>query len=187
MQERSLEIARGHLDHFYRVMVQNYTDFMKRYSQQHQQHNSLLVNFVRDVEKLRAIKVHPSLQTTTNRKCLLDFVKEDNLRKTVEDCCSSHTQFEKVSKFEQEVGDLKRNAEDLFSGKASFLVRDLDLTVKDHQHVINEQKNVNTVKKLVNDCISRKWSSSLRSHDAVSALGLMYDSHEKNCFPRMQE
>ncbi|XP_057767781.1 autophagy-related protein 11 isoform X2 [Salvia miltiorrhiza] len=195
VQERALEIARGNLDYFYRIVLQNYSDFMKCYSQQHRQHNSLLVNFGRDVEKLRAIRLHPSLQTT-NRKCLLDFVKEENLRKTVEDCGSSHRQFEnKVSEFKQEFGDLKRNTESLFSGKASFLVKDLDLTIKDHQRYINEQKSimqalskdVNTVKKLVDDCISSKLSSSLRPHDAVSALGPMYDSHEKSYLPRMQE
>ncbi|KAL1548922.1 autophagy-related protein 11-like isoform X1 [Salvia divinorum] len=195
VQERALEIARGNLDYFYRIVLQNYSDFMKCYSQQHRQHNSLLVNFGRDVEKLRAIRLHPSLQTTS-RKCLLDFVKEENLRKTVEDCSSSHRQFEnKVSEFKQEFGDLKQNTENLFSGKASFLVKDLDLTIKDHQRFINEQKSivqalskdVNTVKKLVDDCISSKLSSSLRPHDAVSALGPMYDSHEKNYLPRMQE
>lgn len=195
VQERALEIARGNLDYFYRIVIQNYTDFMKCYSQQHRQHNSLLVNFGRDVEKLRSVRLHPSLQTA-NRKCLIDFVKEENLRKTVEDCSSSHRQFEnKVSEFKQEFGDLKRNTENLFSGKASFLVKDLDLAIKDHQRFMNEQKSimqalskdVSTVKKLVDDCISSKLSSSLRPHDAVSALGPMYDSHDKSYLPRMQE
>lgn len=42
-------------------------------------------------------------------------------------------------------------------------------------------KDVNTVKKLVDDCVSCQLSSS----DAVSALGPMYDSHDKNYLPRM--
>ncbi|KAI3444054.1 hypothetical protein Pfo_000719 [Paulownia fortunei] len=194
VQERALEIARGNLDYFYRIVLQNYTDFMKCYSQQHRSHTSLLVNFGRDMEKLRSVRLLPSLQTT-NRKCLLDFVKEENLRKTLEDCSSSHRQFEnKVSEFKQEFGDLKRNTENLFSGRASFLVKDLDLTIKDHQRFINEQKSimqalskdVNTVKKLVDDCLSSELSSSLRPHDAVSALGPMYDSHDKSYIPKMQ-
>ncbi|KAK4479454.1 hypothetical protein RD792_014968 [Penstemon davidsonii] len=195
VQERALEIARGNLDHFYRIVLQNYTDFVKYYSQQHRSHTNLLVNFGKDMEKLRSIRLLPSLQNT-NRKCLLDFVKEENLRKTVEDCSSSHRQFEnKVSEFKQEFGDLKRNTENLFSGKASFLVKDLDMTIKDHQRFINEQKSimqalskdVNTVKKLVDDCLSSQLSSSLRPHDAVSALGPMYDSHDKSYLPKMQE
>ncbi|KAK4404383.1 Autophagy-related protein 11 [Sesamum angolense] len=170
VQERALEIARGNLDHFYKIVLQNYTDFMKCYSQQHRAHTNLLVNFGRDMEKLRSVRLLPPLQTA-NRKCLLDFVKEENLRKTVEDCSISHRQFEnKVSEFKQEFGDLKRNTETLFSGKASFLVKDLDLAIKDHQRFINEQKSimqalskdVNTVKKLVDDCLSSELSSSLR-------------------------
>ncbi|KAL8488662.1 hypothetical protein ACS0TY_024357 [Phlomoides rotata] len=195
VQERALEIARGNLDYFYRIVLQNYTDFVKCYLQQHRSHTSLLVNFGRDMEKLKSVRLHPSLQTA-NKKCLLDFVKEENLRKTVEDCSSSHRQFEnKVSDFKKEFGDLKRNAEDLFSSKASFLVKDLDLAIKDHQRYINEQKSimqalskdVNTVKKLVDDCLSSELSSSLRPHDAVSALGPMYDSHDKSYLPKMQE
>lgn len=142
VQERALEIARGNLEHFYRIVLQNYTDFMKCYSQQHRSHTSLLVNFGREMEKLRTVRLVPSLQTT-NRKCLLDFVKEENLRKTVEDCSSSHRQFEnKVSEFKHEFGDLKRNTEDLFTSKASFFVKDLDSEIKAHQRFINEQKSI---------------------------------------------
>lgn len=44
---------------------------------------------------------------------------------------------------------------------------------------------MNTVKKLVDDCLSHQVSSSLRPHDAVSALGPMYDVHDKNHLPKM--
>ncbi|XP_073067052.1 autophagy-related protein 11-like [Primulina eburnea] len=195
VQERALEIARGNLDHFYKIVLQNYHDFLKCYSQQHRSHVSLLVNFGRDIEKLRSMTLFPALMTA-NRKCLLDFVKEENLRKTVEDCSISHRQFEnKVSEFKQEFGDLKLNTEMLFSGKASILVKDLDSTIKNHQRFINEQKSimqtlskdVNTVKKLVDDSISGQFTSSLRPHDAVSALGPMYDCHDNNYLPKMKE
>ncbi|KAL0345944.1 UNVERIFIED_CONTAM: Autophagy-related protein 11 [Sesamum radiatum] len=194
VQERALEIAGGNLDHFYKMIHQNYTDFMKCYLQQHRSHTNLLLNFVRDKEKLRSIRILPSLQTA-NRKCLLDFVKEENLQKTWEDCGISHKQFEnKVSEFKLEFADLKRNTEHLFSGKASFLIKDLETSIKDHQQFMNElksimqalSKDVNTVKKLVDDCLSGQMSSSLRPHDAVSALGPMYDSHEKDYLPKMQ-
>lgn len=38
----------------------------------------------------------------------------------------------------------------------------------------------------MDDCLSCQLSSSLRPHDAVSALGPMYDVHDKNHLPRMQ-
>ncbi|KAA8522833.1 hypothetical protein F0562_009256 [Nyssa sinensis] len=170
VQERALEIAQGNLDHFYKMILHNYMDFMKRYSQQHRSHSNLLVNFGRDIEKLRSCKLLPALQAA-NRRCLLDFVKEENLRKLVEDCSISHRQFD-----------------------ASFLMGDLEHTIKEHQRYISEQKiimqalskDVNTVKKLVDDCLTSQLTSSLRPHDAVSALGPMYDGHDKNYLPKMQ-
>ncbi|XLS75406.1 hypothetical protein HN51_032271 [Arachis hypogaea] len=48
-------------------------------------------------------------QLEKTRKCLLDLVKEENLRKLVENCTSSHKQFEnKVSQFKQTFGAVKR-------------------------------------------------------------------------------
>ncbi|KAK6151545.1 hypothetical protein DH2020_014180 [Rehmannia glutinosa] len=142
VQQKALEIARGNLDHFYKMIQQNYTDFMKCYSQQHRSHTNLLVTFGRVKEKLKSTKIIPSLQTA-NRKCLLDFVKEENLQKTWEDCSSSHKQFEnKVSEFKQEFGDLQSNSEHLFSVKTSFLIKVLELSIKDHQRFINEQKSI---------------------------------------------
>lgn len=41
-------------------------------------------------------------------------------------------------------------------------------------------KDVNTAKKLVDDSSNRQLSPSLRPHDAVSALGRIYDVHEKS-------
>ncbi|KAL4589931.1 hypothetical protein LXL04_002843 [Taraxacum kok-saghyz] len=194
VQEKALEIARGNLDHFYKMILQNYTDFVKCYSQQQRTHSNLLVNFGRDLERLRSIKLLPVLQSG-DRKCLLDFVKEDNLRKMVDDCSNSHRQFEsKVAEFKQEFGELKRSTECLFSSKASILGRDLEKTVKEHQHHINEQKSimqalskdVGLVKKLIDDCLTSQLSTSLRPHDAVSALGPMYEGHDKSYIPKMQ-
>ncbi|KAL3535159.1 hypothetical protein ACH5RR_003620 [Cinchona calisaya] len=195
VQERALEIAGRNLDHFYKMILQNYREFEKIYSQQHRRHTNLLANFGRDIEKLRACKILPALQSDS-RRCLLDFVKEENLRKIVEDCSSSHRQFEnKVLDFKEEFGELKHNAEHLFSSKASFHIGELETTIKEHQRYINEQKSimqtlskdVNTVKKLVDDSLSSQLSSSLRPHDAVSALGPMYESHDKCYLPKLQD
>lgn len=194
VQERALEIARANLEQFYRAVHQNFVDFMKFYSQQHRIHSDLLMNFGRDIDKLRSCKLHPALQTA-NRKCLLDFVKEENLRKWMENCSSSHRQFEtKVSQFKQMYSDVKRKADDLLSSKTSLHTTNLELMIKEHQRYINEQKSimqslskdVSTVKKLVDDSVTCQLSSSLRPHDAVSALGPMYDVHDKNHLPKMQ-
>ncbi|CAI8611325.1 unnamed protein product [Vicia faba] len=194
VQERAVEVARCNLEHYYRVINQNYGDFMKRYMQQHRIHSDLLTNFGRNVDKLRSIKLHPSLQTA-NYKCLLDFVKEETLRKSVENCTSSHKQFEnKISQFKQTFGEVKRRTEDLLTSGPFLAAKNLDQAIKEHHRFINEQKSimqslskdVNTVKKLVDDCLSPQLSSSLRPHDAVSALGPMYDVHDKSHLPKMQ-
>lgn len=193
VQERALDVARGNLDQYYRMIQQNCSEFMKRYKQQHRYHADLLANFDKDMQKLRSTKLHPALQTAT-RKCLSDFVKEDNLRKSAENCNSSHKQFEnKVVQLNQMFGEVKRKVEDLFTLKASLPIKNLELTIKEHQRYLNEQKSimqslskdVNTVKKLVDDCVCSQLSSSLRPHDAVSALGPMYDVHDKNHLPKM--
>lgn len=140
VQERAVEVARGNLDQYYKLINQNCREFMKRYSQQNRIHSDLLANFARDIEKLRSIKLHPVLQTAT-RKCLLDFVKEDHLRKVAENCSSSHRQFEtKVSQFKQTFGEVNRKVEELF--RVSSPIGNLESTIKEHQRYINEQKSI---------------------------------------------
>ncbi|CAH2077428.1 unnamed protein product [Thlaspi arvense] len=194
VQQRAVEVATRNLEQYYRVIYQNFLEFMKRYKHQHRLHSDLLMNFGRDIEKLRSAKIHPFLQTES-RKCLLDFVKEDNLKKALENCASSHRQFEnKIAQFQQMFVEVKRKVEELFACRASLSMKNLEVAVKDHERFINEQKSimqslskdVNTVKKLVDDCMSSQLSSSLRPHDAVSALGPMYEVHDKNHLPKMQ-
>ncbi|XP_031247608.1 autophagy-related protein 11 [Pistacia vera] len=193
VQDRAVEVARVNLENYYRVINQNYNEFMKRYFQQYRIHSDLLANFGKEIEKLRSVKLHPSLQTPS-RKCLVDFVKEETLRKAAENCSNSHKQFEnKVSKFKQMFAEVKRKVEDLLT-RSSLPIRNLEAMIKEHQRFIHEQKSimqslskdVSTVKKLVDDCLSSQLSSSIRPHDAVSALGPMYDVHDKNHLPKMQ-
>nr|XP_043622099.1 autophagy-related protein 11-like isoform X2 [Erigeron canadensis] len=194
VQEKALEIARGNLDHIYKMILHNYTDFVRRYSHQQKSHSNLLVNFWRDLERLRAIKLIPVLQTDSC-KCLSDFVKDENLSKMMEDCNNLHRQFEsKVGDFKQEFRELKGSTEQLFSSAASIISSDLEKTIKEHRHYITEQKSimqalskdVSMVKKLVGECLTSQLSNSVRPHDAVSALGPMYDGHDKNYLPKMQ-
>ncbi|XP_054790243.1 LOW QUALITY PROTEIN: autophagy-related protein 11-like [Prosopis cineraria] len=193
VQERAVEVARGNLDQYYRVINQNYGDFMKRYMQQRHMHSDLVVNFGRNVEKLKSCKLHPALQTPAC-KCLMDFVKEENLQKSVEICTNSHKQFEnKVLQFKQAFSGVKQRVEGLLSVKDVLSIKNLEQTINEHQKYINEQKSimqslskdVNTVKKLVDDCVSCQLSSSFRPHDAVSALGPMYYVHVNDHLPRM--
>lgn len=142
VQERALEVARGNLEQYYRMINQNFSEFMKRYKQQHRIHSDLLANYGRDIDRLRSIKLHPALQSAT-RKCLLDFVKEENLRKAAENCANSHRQFEnKVSQFKQMFAEVKRKVEDVLASKTSLSVRNLELMIREHQRFIDEQRSI---------------------------------------------
>lgn len=142
VQERAFETARGSMDRYFQVVNQMYTDFMRCYSLQYRYHSDLLVNFGKDIDKLRSCELHPSLRTES-RKYLLDFVKEENLRKWAENCSNSHRQFEsKVAQFKAAFADLKRRVEDLFSSKASVSIRETELKIKEHHHFLNEQKSI---------------------------------------------
>lgn len=195
VQERAVHVAKGNVEQYYRMIHQSCCEFMKRYKKQYQLHSDLLANFERYMHTLRSISLHPSLQTAT-RKCLLDFVKEENLRKSVDNCSISHKQFEnKVSQFlNQTFAEVKQKVETLLTSRASSPIQNIELRIKEHQHYLNEQKSimqslskdVNIVKQLVDDSLSSQISSSLRPHDAVSALGRMYDVHENSHLSKMQ-
>ncbi|XP_072962242.1 autophagy-related protein 11 [Typha angustifolia] len=188
VQERALETARGNLDHTFRKLHQRYTEFIRCFSQQHRSHNDLLANFERDVERLRILKLHPALQSD-GRKCLIDLVKEADLRKWADICFNSHRQFEvKVSQLKSNFGELKRKVENLIVAMNSAGSKDLELSIKDHHKILNDQKSimqslskdVSTAKKLVDDSSNPQVTASLRPHDAVSAVGRIYDVHEKD-------
>ncbi|KAK8937419.1 hypothetical protein KSP39_PZI011908 [Platanthera zijinensis] len=193
VQERALETAHGNLDHTFRKLQQRYNDFIGCFDRQHRYHSELLRNFERDVERLRSVKLLPLLQSDS-RKCLLDLVKENDLRKWAVSCCNSHDQFvNKVSQLKQNFRELNRRMSDVFMVVESTGTKDLESKIKEHQKVLSDQKSimqslskdVNTVKKLVDDCLNCQLSGSLRPHDAISALGPMYDVHEKNNLPKV--
>eukprot|EP00249_Psilotum_nudum_P024904 c29319_g1_i2 orf=674-3847(+) len=194
VQNMALEAARGTMERHYRMIDQMYAEFMKHFSRQHKQHSDLLANFERDLERLRACKLHPALQSES-RKTLLDCVKEGNARKCAESCTGSHKQFQgKVLQLKSNYTELQRNVEELFYTSPSVDVHEVEKMIVDGTCLIEEEasimqslsKDVNTVKKLVDDCVSSQLSTSLRPHDAVSALGPMYDVHDKNHLPRVE-
>lgn len=179
VQERAVEVGRGNLEQYYRVINQNYVDFMKRYMQQFRIHSDLLANFGREIEKLRSIKLHPNLQTSI-RKCLLDFVKEESLRKTYENCGSSHKQFEnKVSQFKQMFSDVKRKVEELLNTRTSVLIKNMEAMIKEHQRYVNEQKSIMQSLRLVNPCLFPSLLCCLNYSGIVmiQLLGLVIPSY----------
>lgn len=194
VQERALETAQGNLDHTFRKLQQRYAEFIRYFSQQHRHHSELLNNFERDLERLRSTKLLPLLQSDS-RKCLLDLLKENDLRKLADNCFNSHNQFEnKVSQLKLNFGELNRRVGKVFLDMDSIGTKDLELMMKEHQKIFSDQKSimqslskdVNTVKKLVDDCLNSQPSRSLRPHDAISAFGPMYEVHEKNHLPKVQ-
>ncbi|PKU75246.1 autophagy-related protein 11 [Dendrobium catenatum] len=194
VQQRALETAQGNLGHTFRKLQQRYAEFIRCFNQQHRYHSELLTNFEKDVERLRTVMLLPLLQNDS-RKCLLDLVKENELRKCADNCFTSHKQFEnKVLQLKQNFVELNRRVDDVFLDMDSIGTKDLELMLKDHEKVLSDQKSimqslskdVNTVKKLADDCLNCQPSRSLRPHDAISALGPMYEVHEKNHLPKVQ-
>ncbi|XP_024403661.1 autophagy-related protein 11 [Physcomitrium patens] len=194
VQEMALETARGNIAYYYKVIDNQFGEFLRQYARQHKQHSDLLANFERDLERLRACKLHPSLRTET-RKTLLNCVRESSLRERAEHCSFSHKQFgSKVAELKVVYLDLQRNVQYLFGSPSAVDVHDLERTIEEHIQFTDEQasivqslsKDVNTVKKLVDDCVCGQYSGNLRPHDAVSALGPMYDVHDKNHIPRLE-
>ncbi|KAL2629619.1 hypothetical protein R1flu_014305 [Riccia fluitans] len=199
MQDKAMETARGNMDYFYKIIKQSYSEFTKNYNRQYKQHSELLTNVDRDLERLRSCKLHPGL-CTPQFKTLLDCVKEARVRKWAEDCANNFRQLNaKVADLKENYTRMDNNVQTLFSAKPIVNVRKLAETIEGHNQFIEEQasiiqslsKDVNTVKKLVDDCVSSQHTTQrngpLRPHDAVSALGPMYDVHDKIHLPRMEE
>lgn len=140
VQERALDTARSNLEHTARKLTQRYSDFVKCFSQQHRGHAEMLANFERDVERLRAVRLHPALQCE-GRRSLIDLVKENDLRKLADGCFSSHKQFDvKVSQHKAKFMELKKRLENLFNIMSSTGCKDLEAMIKEHEKFIGDQK-----------------------------------------------
>jgi autophagy-related protein 11 len=90
--------------------------------------------------------------------------------------------------------ELKCSIEDFSHARSPVHVRHVEDMIRQHECFLEEQagitqslsKDVNTVRKLVDDCVGSQLSASLRPHEAVSALGSMYHVHGKSHLPRME-
>lgn len=140
VQERALDTARSNLEHTFRKLSQRYSEFLRCFTQQHRAHVEMLANFERDVQKLRAVRLHPALQSE-GRHCLMDLLKENDLRKLADGCLSSHKKFEvKVSQLKANFLELKKRVEGLFNAMSSGGCKDVEKLIKEHQGVIGDQK-----------------------------------------------
>lgn len=194
VQNLAMDTAKSNMDHFYKILDQIYADFMKHFNQQHKQHAGVLISFNRDLERLRACRLHPCLVSEI-RNTLLDCVDEASLQKQVEVCMISHKQFQgKVLQLKVLHTELQQNVQELFNTVPAVDLQSLEQLITknacavEEEHIIVQSlsKDMATVKKLVDDCVSTHSSGSLQPHDAVSALGPMYDVHEKNHLPKME-
>ncbi|KAH7298577.1 hypothetical protein KP509_25G050100 [Ceratopteris richardii] len=188
VQSLAMDAAKSNVNHFFGMIEKSYGEFTKRYHVQHKQHADLLVNFERDLERLRACKLHPIIASEKWRS-LLDFVDESRLRKKLESCTSSHKQLQtKVLRLKTSYSQLRCNIQDLLNVKPTVDLQLLGQLIIEHARMMEEQhvilqslsKDVDTVRRLA--CPP----GSLRSQDAIAALGPMHDVHEKNQLLKMQ-
>jgi hypothetical protein len=142
VQEMAVETAHGNMEFYYKIIDHAFTDFLRHFGRQHKQHSDLLLNFERDLERLKACKLHPSLWSE-NRKSLLDCVKEASLRKWAEECAFSHKQFgAKVAELKILYVDLQRNVQNLVYSPPVVNVRELENTIEDHVRFTEEEASI---------------------------------------------
>ncbi|XP_047043781.1 autophagy-related protein 11-like [Lolium rigidum] len=195
VQERALDMARSNLEQAFRKPSQRYSNFLRSFTQQHRGYVEVLSSFERDCKRLRAVRLHPDLQCE-GRRCLLDLMDENILRKLADEYVSSYKNFEVVvSALKLKFAELKKRVDGLLNAMSSSAWKDLEAMIKEHARVLGDQKSimqslskdVNTAKKLVDDCSRSQLSDSLRPHDAVSAVGRIYEVHEKDNLPSVQK
>jgi autophagy-related protein 11 len=154
VQERALVTAHGTLEVTFRKLLVRYNEFMKIFARQHKAHAELLVNFERDLERLRRVKLPANLQKE-GRRSLVDLVKENDLRELAQATCAvQHRQFEgKVFQLKSNFGELKRRVENLFEAMIVNSAKDLDVSIKEHQRLVIEQRSIMQVLRLFLNCI----------------------------------
>ncbi|KAI5083142.1 hypothetical protein GOP47_0002885 [Adiantum capillus-veneris] len=188
VQVLAMDAAKSNMNHFFEMIQQSNAEFLKRFYAQHKQHAGSLINFDRDLERLRACKLHPSL-ISEKRTSLLECLDEARLRKQMEACASSHKQLQtKVMQSNALHAELDCSIQDLLNITPTVDLQRLGQLITENSRMMEEQqvilqslrKDVDTVKKLVNSL------GSLQPHDAIAALGPMYDVHEKNQLPKIE-
>eukprot|EP00897_Mesotaenium_endlicherianum_P009176 jgi/Mesen1/8287/ME000045S07747 len=197
VQELAMETACGNMGLYYRHICSAHEDFIQQFARQHATHQDLLNSFEQDMDRLRACELHPALRShNPSRGTLLDCVKEDALRRWAHDCSMSHAHFAgKVAELRTLFADLQRSVEELLQTAPDVDVEHLEAGLEESHKYIEDQgsilqslsKDLNTVRKLVEDCVSSQLSSSsLRPLDACAALDPMSELHTGNHLPRVE-
>lgn len=194
VQSMAIDTAKRNMDHYYKIIDQMYSEFMKHFNRQQRQHEDILTNLDRDLDRLKRCKLHPRL-ISTSHETLLDCIDASNLQKQAEFCATSHKQFQsKVMQLKAIFAQLQKDVQSLSQVVSSVDVRQSERAITDNASVVEEEKtimqslskDVNTVKKLVDECVSSNLTLSMRPHDAVSAFGPMYHVHVNSHLPKME-
>ncbi|KAK3239494.1 hypothetical protein CYMTET_50585 [Cymbomonas tetramitiformis] len=199
VQVLAIDSARENVEVHFNYICKAQDEFIKNYSQQQIQHEELLANFDRDMEKMRSIELHPALRTST-RRTLIDCAPETKLRSWAVSCDKSHKSFaSKVSELSSMFGLLQRNVEELLMTGPDVDVAQLEERLEDAQKYEEEEttilqslsKDLGTVQKLVEDTVAQlsnaSLSSSLRPVDACAALDPMNELHTTAHLPKIEE
>ena len=142
VQERALDMARSNLEQASRKPSQRYSNFVRSFTQQHRGYVEVLSRFERDCKRLRAVRLHPELQCE-GRRCLLDLMDENLLRKLADEYLSSYKNFEVfVSSLKVKFAELKKRVDSLLNAMSSSAWKDLEALIKEHQRVIGDQKSI---------------------------------------------
>jgi hypothetical protein len=142
VQERALDMARSNLEQAFRKPSQRYSNFVRSFTQQHRGYVEVLSSFERDCKRLRAVRLHPDLQCE-GRRCLLDLMDENMLRKLADEYLSSYKNFEgMVSSLKVDFAELKKRVDSLLNAMSSSAWKDLEALIKEHQRVIGDQKSI---------------------------------------------
>lgn len=193
VQSMAIDAAKRNMDHHYKMIDQMFSDFMKHFNRQQKQHSDILANLDKDLDRLRKCKLHPFL-VADGRVTLLDCMDTSNLDKQAQFCASSHKHLQgKVMQLKAVFMQLQKNVESFSHLVPLVDVHDSERALTDHASVVDEEKtimqslskDVNTVKKLVDDCVTSNVPLSMKPHDAVSALGPMYHVHVNSHLPKM--
>lgn len=194
VQSMAIDMAKRNMDHYYKIIDQMYLEFTKHFTKQQKQHDDILTNLDRDLDRLKRCKLHPLL-VSTGFETLLGCVDASNLQKQAEFCASSHKQFQsKVMQLKGVFLELQKNIQSLSQVVPTVDVRHSEQALTENAYIVEEEKtimqslskDVHTVKKLVNECASSNLALSIRPHDAVSAFGPMYHVHVNSHLPKME-
>lgn len=142
VQSMAIDTAKRNMDHYYKIIDQMYSEFMKHFNRQQRQHEDILTNLDRDLDRLKRCKLHPRL-ISTSHETLLDCIDASNLQKQAEFCATSHKQFQsKVMQLKAIFAQLQKDVQSLSQVVSSVDVRQSERAITDNASVVEEEKTI---------------------------------------------